>query len=315
MPCALWGSELWGEGFASCKVLEATLAVGLRMIAGAPPRTSRVALGWELGYIPVHLRAAARRLRILEKWRVIDPQKEPSGLWQSRIFRLPEKGRHWSWTRKTAVMAVNSLNVVATAKALRLPGKSFSFDMKLLLAAATLVYYRKWARSGSSKINNLLDLIHDAEVQPTLAPYLRLRGPRGRVLLMIRTGSLLLNDRVSSYSSVRPSTCQSCISRTNVYKEDLEHFLLDCPKYSDIRAEWSLQWDTPVGVLFSQRRPASLSVALGESAQFFADLRPPVAKAMQVARMDALQAMWSLRCAVLAPHFPPTKPPPRVNAD
>ncbi len=89
MSSALYGSELWAESIDGCKALEATIANGLRMIIGTPPRASRFAVGLELGYTPVHLRAAVRRLRIMEKWKAIDPKIESSGFWASMLVNAP----------------------------------------------------------------------------------------------------------------------------------------------------------------------------------------------------------------------------------
>jgi hypothetical protein len=50
MSSALYGSELWAESIQGCKTLESTIASGLRMIIGTPPRASRFAAGLELGY-------------------------------------------------------------------------------------------------------------------------------------------------------------------------------------------------------------------------------------------------------------------------
>ena len=57
--------------------------------------------------------------------------------------------------------------------------------------------------------------------------------------------------------------------------------------------------------------------SLSGSAQFFApDVSPEQAKAMQVARMDALQGMWMVRCAIVAQKSPNSLTnTPRVKAD
>ncbi len=152
--------------------------------------------------------------------------------------------------------------------------------------------------------------VHEAEVSPTMAPYLRMRGPRGRVFAMIRTGALLLNDRVGKWSLLRPQTCLSC---SRLESETLEHFILKCPRYNRIRKEWFQEWNTRTNTAIS-REPVTLLAALGESAQFFADdLSPEQASAMQVARMNALQGMWSQRCALLSQRVPIIPPPSMPN--
>ena len=94
----------------------------------------------------------------------------------------------------------------------------------------------------------------------------------------------------------------------------MEHFVLECPRYNRIRKEWFRVWNTQTGTEIP-REPVTLSAALGESAQFFADtMTPEQASAMQVARMEALNGMWSQRCALLAERMA-VVPAPRVHAD
>ena len=93
----------------------------------------------------------------------------------------------------------------------------------------------------------------------------------------------------------------------------MEHFVLKCPRYNRIREEWFQEWNAQTGAE-TLREPISLLAALGESARFFADkLSPQQASAMQVARMNALQGMWSQRCAILAQRLA-VIPPPRVDS-
>ena len=93
----------------------------------------------------------------------------------------------------------------------------------------------------------------------------------------------------------------------------MEHFVLKCPRYNRIREEWFQEWNTPSGA-DHLREPITLLAALGESARFFADkLSPEQASAMQVARMNALQGMWTQRCTLLSQRVP-IIPPPRVKA-
>ena len=262
-------------------------------------------------YAPVHLRAAVRRLRILQKWKAIDPKVESSGTWASKLVNAaPSMGKAWTWFRKTAFMASKWLRVGLTMSELIDPKvKTFSFDSKQLLAKATLGYFRNNLPQDANKAFETLLAIHGAEVRPSIAPYLRMRGSRGRVFAMIRTGALLLNDRVGKWSLTRPRTCLSC---SGLERETLEHFVLECPRYNRIRKEWFQAWNAQTG---ASREPDSLLAALGESAQFFADNQSPAsASAMQVARMDALQGMWSQRCAILAERVP-VIPFPGVHAD
>lgn len=316
MSTAMYGSEMWVTDLASCKSLEAALAVGLRYITGAPKRASRVALGFELGYVPVHLRALVRQLRLLEKWKTIDPSREWSGLWASRLFRsAPPSGSARSWFQKTASKAVKWLHMPVTVGDLLMPGRPFSADPRSLLMSATIKWYHHSLRGECEAHERLLSL--HTEERPVLAPYLKVRGCRSRVLTMIRTGSLLLNDRVSKWSSNRPSTCLSCgnPSTPGAVVESINHFLCDCTRYESFREAWADAWGTTADGLL--RGPASWSVALGESAQFFApDVSPEQAKAMQVARMDALQGMWMVRCAIVAQKSPNSLTnTPRVKAD
>jgi hypothetical protein len=299
MSSALYGAEVWAESIDGLKPLEATLANGLRMIIGTPPRASRFAVGLELGYAPVHLRAAVRRLRILEKWKAIDPKIETSGMWASLLVNAtPSMGKAWTWFRRTGTMASRWLRVGLTMSELIDPKAApFPVDSKQLLAKPTREWYRSTLPQEANKAFETLLAVHEAEVSPTIAPYLRMRGPRGRVFAMIRTGSLLLNDRVGKWSLSRPRTCSSCSS---LESETLEHFVLKCPRSNRIRSAWFRVWNQQTGAN-PTRKPVTLSAALGESAHFFADdLSPEQASAMQVARMDALQGMWSQRCAILA---------------
>jgi hypothetical protein len=313
MSSALYGSELWAENINGCKTLEATLASGLRMIIGTPPRASRFAIGLELGYVPVHLRAAVRRLRIMEKWKAIKPLTETSGKWASLLVnaKKPKGKKAWSWFRRSAFMASKWLRVGLTTSELIDPKvKTFPIDSKQLLAKPTHAWFRSTMPQNANKVNETLLAIHGTEVCPTMAPYLRMRGPRGRVFAMIRTGSLLLNDKVGKWSLTRSRDCPSC---SGSERETLEHFVLKCPRYNRIREEWFQEWNAQTGAE-TLREPISLLAALGESARFFADkLSPQQASAMQVARMNALQGMWSQRCAILAQRLA-VIPPPRVDS-
>ena len=186
----------------------------------------------------------------------------------------------------------------------------FPSESKQLLAKPTHEWYRSTLPREANKAFETLLAVHEAEVCPTIAPYLRMRGPRGRVFAMIRTGSLLLNDQVGKWSLRRSRTCLSCSS---LESETLEHFILKCPRYNRIREEWFQDWNTRSGAV-NPREPITLLAALGESAQFFADkLSSEQATAMQVARMNALQGMWSQRCAILAQRLA-IVPTPRVDA-
>jgi hypothetical protein len=188
--------------------------------------------------------------------------------------------------------------------------KTFSFESKQLLAKPTHEWYRSTLPQKANKFNKTLLAFHGTEVSPTMAPYLRMRGPRGRVFAMIRTGSLLLNDKVGKWSQKRSRNCLSCSCSE---RETVEHFVLKCPRHNRIREEWFQEWNTRSGAAIP-REPISLLAALGESARFFADkLSPEQASAMQVARMNALQGMWSQRCAILAERMA-IIPPPRVDA-
>jgi len=88
-----------------------------------------------------------------------------------------------------------------------------------------------------------------------------------------------------------------------------------CERYEDFRRSWASAWGTTPDVLL--RGPLPFAAALGESVRFFApDLSPARAKAMQVARMDALQGMWVVRCAIVAQKSPNSlNQTPRVEAN
>jgi hypothetical protein len=152
------------------KTLEATIASGLRMIIGTPPRASRFAVGLELGYTPVHLRAAVRRLRIMEKWKAIKALSESSGKWASLLVNARPTGKASTWFQRTARMASKWLQVGLTMSELLDPkAKTFPIDSKQLLAKPTQEWYRSTLPQKANKFNETLLAFHGTEVSPTTA--------------------------------------------------------------------------------------------------------------------------------------------------
>lgn len=310
MPSALYGSELWANELIVCEKLEKMIAIGLRMIVGAQPSTSRVALGWEMGYVPFHIRVASRRMRLFQKWEKLDASLTTSAVWAKRIFdsRQTIKGRAWSWFRRTKHMVKKWL-FVANA--------STAGDSKSVATSAALSWYRGWAREDNQvSARQLIAELHKDDTDLSLAPYLRVAGSNARILMKIRTGALWLNDRVSRFVIERASTCMSCfdaVSHTGV-KENLGHFLMECPRYNEERENWCSGWSTTRDLLFYSHEPVHVLAALGESVQFFGDRDTTD---FQACRMLSIRSMWRKRCVILAQSLPPKLRtlPLGVNAD
>lgn len=309
MPAALWGSEFWGSEERLCDVMEARLAIATRMVCGAPPRASRGAVGWELGYAPVFLRAAVRRLRMLQKLKEIDLEKTPSGLWPHRVL-LARSTKQWGWLRKTCSLAKSQLRAAVPGEALAGNLRTFSIDLKETLSAASVGWYRKWAKQDKlAKSRALLADIHSSDKGLALAPYLKHRGTLSNVLLQSRVGALMLNHRVSTFSAERAPYCYSCLP--NIAKETLEHFILECPALDGEREDWASAWSSTPAQL--SRVLDTLSAALGESAQFFEDLDPTEERSFQKGRMLSLLSMWNRRCALLEQRLPLTIANPNLT--
>jgi hypothetical protein len=314
MPVALWGSEFWGGQKNLCGKLETVLATGLRMVSGAPPRASREAIWWELGYAPLFLRAATRRLRLFNKLRSIDLRKTPSGRW-ARQAVMAKVTKQWGWVRRTIHLANHELKAAVSSNTLAGNGYSDSTDYKSLLSSASLLWFRRWAKRNGSTGTLLLGL-HASDKYLATADYLKHRGVITRIMLMCRTNSLMLNYRVSSFSAVRSKTCMTCATTAGAVVEDLEHFLVKCP---GLELEREKLW---FGFLsnINQRVPDSVLAALGESAEFFDNLEPATKRELQRARLLSLGGMWRVRSARLAEHSNnpnpnPTNLTPRVEAN
>ena len=297
MPVALWGSEFWGGEEKLCERMESTLASGLRMVSGAPPRASRVAIGWELGYAPVFLRAAVRRLRILNKLRSIDLKKTPSGFWARQAI-LVKVDRHWGWVRRTIHLAELQLKTAASSNTLPVNRRSAPIDYKSLLHSASLAWYRRWATKAEEvESRALLAEIHSSDKCLAPAEYLQLRGVLSRILLMCRTGSLMLNYRVNSFSPKRSDNCMTCATPTSTEVETLEHFVLKCPGLEFERhGHWMAGWGRLDAI---PRMPDSMSAALGESSHFFDNREPAERRELQRVRLLSLGTMWRIRSARL----------------
>lgn len=292
MPVALYGSELWANDLSVCQKVEKTIALALRMIVAATPSVSRVAVGWELGYAPFHLRVASRRSRLLLKWTRLNTMSTPSALWAKRIFdSRTSSGKSWSWFRRTQHMAKKWLSV---------RGATLVVDAKEALSAASLVFYRGWAQEKDHVVyRQRLAGLHESDTNLSLAPYLRVPGSKARTLLKIRTGALWLNDRVSKFVVERSSACMSCFDADTqtATKETLGHFLMECPRYSEERESWATAWNSSLDSLFHSHEPVHVLAALGESVQFFGDNDTTD---FQECRMLSIRSMWNKRCAILA---------------
>jgi hypothetical protein len=311
LPSALWGCEFWGGDKILCEKMESQLAHGLRMVSSAPPRASRIAIGWELGYAPIFLRAATRRLRILHKLRSVDLKKAPSARW-AKVAVTAKVDKCWGWVRRTMHLAKHELKAGASSNTLPGNGYSASIDYKGLLDAASLSFYRRWAKQGGNA-GALLSELHASDKCLGTAEYLKQRGVNSRIMLMARTNSLMLNYRVSRFSTARSDICMTCATATSTAVEDLEHFILRCPGLELERSRsWFSCWSN-----INPRVPDSMSAALGESAQFFDNLDPDQRRSLQRARSLSLGWMWRVRSARLAERTNPnpTNLTPGVEAN
>ena len=309
MSTASWGAEIWAGEKKVCKKIDTAVSRALRLVVNMPSRVSRIAIGWELGYVPFHLRVAARRTSLLLKWRretltPVAALKETSGLWARRIFQSESSlsGKSWSWARKTVNMTRKWLGMRALAEFFETTPRANAEPPAVRVAEsrekASLAFYRDWARAKSSRAGKLILALHASDEELCLSPYLSLpgMGDRFRTLLLCRTGGLVLNDQVSKFAPERRPECYSCGSGA---KETFEHFLLECAAYAGIRAKWADSWKVPVELLTLQK-PDSSSAALGESLHIWEDAADAErVSIMHRARIDALSAMFILRSARL----------------
>lgn len=296
-PVALWGSELWGNDKKVCARVDRELGTALRMILGMSASASRRALAWELGVAPVHLRVAARRVRLYLKWKHVAPTKGTSSMWARRLLQSSKQpGKHWSWFRRTTFMA-SWLGIEENRLAILQNGKTV-VDLQKALAEASLGYFREWANAKQTGPRKLLSALHQDDMSLVMAPYLRyaVNARSIRALALMRTGAMFLNDRVHKFAPERPKSCQAC--QNTDATEDLEHFLLECPVLDECREDWARGWSVPKETLF-KREPGSLLVALGESPQLL-DMSEDQRKLWYQARAEHTSRMWRKRCTLQA---------------
>jgi len=108
-PVAMWGSELWAHDEQKCKKVEKALGPGLRMVLNVPARANITALQWELGLVPIRVKVALRRLRLLQKWKRV----AHTGVWARRIHLSSASfsNKTLSWHRATVSLLKKTLNV------------------------------------------------------------------------------------------------------------------------------------------------------------------------------------------------------------
>jgi hypothetical protein len=300
IPVALWGSELWAGDRKVCARVDKCLAPAYRMILQVPTSVARTALAWELGLSPTHLRVAAKRTRLYLKWRGVDPTPDKSNQWPRRLMQAAAKSssHHWSWFRRTELMAT-WLGITKPHLAILQGGKP-AVDFLSKLNTSSLGFYRAWASTGKSDNRKLAQELHKDDTSLDLAQYLRysVKNRSVRVLTLLRTGGLMLNDRVHKIAPERPSTCLAC--DMNVV-ENLEHFLLECPRYVTYRNTWASAWGVAADVLFARRPNNSVWAALGESPHAEDD-GADLVQTRDLARLDCVGEMWRKRCALVAVH-------------
>jgi len=305
MPKAMWGSELWADTLSVCKKMEKVLGTALRMITFVPPRASKVALGFELGYIPFHIRVAARRLRILQKWKAINPTEEKSGVWAHRILASNDNlsGKSWSWIRQTKHKAIFWLK--ASGNGLDTSKVKTSLNEHTLQVSASLVYYRDWCNAKKTGARELLLLLHKHD--KIIAPASYLKAPKAskcaRALILARIGALMFNRQARKFVPGLAGYCpfDTCMETSQI--EDLPHFLFDCSSYQSDRDSLAQAWGIPVEQLF-QRGSTNWWLALGESPQSDDPTDPHLC---EVTRIVTFQDMWRKRCVANAPRNSPVR--------
>jgi hypothetical protein len=289
-PVSLWGSELWAHDERKCKQVEKALGPALRMLLNVPARANRTALQWELGLVPLRVEVALRRLRLLQKWKRI----AHTGLWARRIHlsSVVFSNKTLSWHRATVDLAKKVLKVID--ENLSRPTILTSINGRDLSSEAALRHYRKKLTAKKSVVMCDFVALHEYEIELSPAPHLLVRSldKMARTETMLRTGALLLNDRVSKFAPERPAICQSCASGK---VETYVHFLWECQGLEQERALWVSLWQ----LIQIPRELRTVAAALREGPHF-QELSHEEVLNLRVVRLRALHSMWRKRCALLA---------------
>jgi hypothetical protein len=195
-PVAMWGSELWAHDEQKCKKVEKALGPGLRMVLNVPARANITALQWELGLVPIRVKVALRRLRLLQKWKRV----AHTGVWARRIHLSSASfsNKTLSWHRATVNLVKKTLGV--RDENLSRPTVLTSYNGRDLASPAALRYYRKKLSASKSVAMRNFVALHEQDRELALAPHLSISAidHMARTETMLRTGALLLNDRVAS---------------------------------------------------------------------------------------------------------------------
>ena len=215
------------------------------------------------------------------------------GVWARRIHlssaAFPESTLSWHRATVSLVKKWLYLEDVNLSRATVLT----HHNGRELASTAALRYFReKLAAKKSVVMKNLVELHeHDTELAP--APHLLLLSAtrEARTETLLRTGALLLNDRVSKFAPERPETCQACDSNE---KETYVHFLWDCEGLDKERNSWILsRWRTFL------REPHTVVAALRVSPHF-EDLSKEEVSDLLLTRVRSLHRMYLKRCALQA---------------
>lgn len=310
VSAGLYGSELWAHDLVECGRLDQALKPGLCMLLGGAGQAKVDALNWELGLPPAHIRAVTMRLRLLLKWK----KNELCSKWARRVHLSSANltGPSHSWHRQTIETSHRWLGLSDVN--LRRPTVRCDLDLSKLISDCSLRHFRKIsAGQSSSKTFKSLTKLHAEDTILSIAPYLTAGAStqKSRVMTMLRTGAIFLNNRVSKFTPERPAHCQAC---NTLDLETIRHFLADCPSLESERR----QLGTILEGLWkcSGRRLNEWELfeiaALGESPQL---LNAPQEEALlQLARVEIIHQMWRKRCALQAINSDRLGGTPRVES-
>ncbi len=246
-PRLEYGAEVWQPSQEEAKKLEQLQLAAARMVLGCFGGTASVAVLAELGLEPLAMRRLRAQLRFGCRLATMAPSRYPALVHASAEAArasLPQARRRALWGEGLD----REWGALAGGNAVPPSASADPATAKQNLASVV-------EANMAAEMNRRTTLTHLPllSLYPNkLQPYLRGRGwSKGREIKMkCRTGSLEINHLLFKRTLTSSPACPCCGGA----EESVQHILLHCPEYNDIRTEMLLK----IRSLFHQtRRPAS----------------------------------------------------------
>jgi hypothetical protein len=245
LPVVLYGAELWGMNSSNCDVVDHAIDSALRMCVRVGRSVSLGRLHNELGIPRSPILAARRRLRAFEKFKELNT-------WITTLMRERVTSRKKTWTSgmESWIKRYMGTGKQSERKKLKL---TLEFNKRELNMDRSLVTL--WAKECGITI--------EGDETPAW-----IRLGLSRELLEIgrmRLGIFFTGNRLVHLKGASPDLALQCPCCNAISPETLEHFLIDCSQWEDIRGEylkslfgsWDTTMSTPTG------RPMIIGVLLG----------------------------------------------------